>query len=91
MKALNLIRSASYGPERLKQIYQAFDQAWEAIKPLVDDHPLAHEAARLELANAILSVAKDGLGDPAKDGLADSPAGLSPSHCASTLVAKADG
>jgi hypothetical protein len=63
MKAMNLIRRSSYGPERLKQIYQAFDQAWEAIKPLVDDNPLAREAARLTLANAILSVAKDDLGD----------------------------
>jgi hypothetical protein len=59
MKALNLIRQSTYGPERLKQIYRAFDQAWEAIKPLVDDNPLAHEAARLTLANAILSVAKE--------------------------------
>jgi hypothetical protein len=63
MKAMNLIRRSSYGPERLKQIYQAFDRAWEAIRPLVDDNRLAHEAARLTLANAILSVAKDDLGD----------------------------
>ncbi len=63
MNAMNLIRRSSYGPERLKQNYRAFDQAWEAIKPLVDDNPLAHEAARLTLANAILSVAKDDLGD----------------------------
>jgi hypothetical protein len=60
---MNLIRRSSYGPERLKQIYAAFDQAWDAIKPLVEDNPLAHEAARLTLANAILSVAKDDLGD----------------------------
>ena len=59
MKAMNLIRQSSYGPDRLKQIYQAFDLAWEAIKPLVDDTPLAQEAARLTLANAILSVVKD--------------------------------
>jgi hypothetical protein len=63
MEALNLIRQSSYGPERLKQIYQAFDQAWEAVKPLIDDDPSAQEAARLTLASAILSVAKDNLGE----------------------------
>jgi len=59
MKALKLIGRSTYGPERLKLIYRAFDQAWEAIKPIVGDNPLAQEAARLTLANAILSVAKD--------------------------------
>ena len=58
MKAIELIRQSSYGPDRLKQIYEAFDQAWEAVKPLLDDNPLAHEAARLKLANTILSMAK---------------------------------
>jgi hypothetical protein len=57
MKALHAIRQSSYGPERLKLIYQAFDDAWAAIKPLVDDNPLAQEAARLALANTILSIA----------------------------------
>lgn len=59
MKARNLLGGASYGPEKLKDIYQAFDEAWAAIKPLVDDTPLAHEAARIKLANLILGVAKD--------------------------------
>jgi hypothetical protein len=58
MKALQLLTRSTYGPERLKQIYRAFDDAWAAIKPLVDDNPLAHEAARLALANTILGVAK---------------------------------
>lgn len=61
MKALDAIGRSAYGPERLNQIYRAFDQAWEAIKPLVDDTPLAHEAARLTLANTILSLAKSDL------------------------------
>jgi hypothetical protein len=59
MKARNLLSGASYGPDKLKDIYQAFDAAWAAIKPLVDDTPLAHEAARIKLANLILDVAKD--------------------------------
>ena len=59
MKAQSLLRGASYGPDKLKTIYEAFDEAWAAIKPLVDDAPLAQEAARIKLANLILAVAKD--------------------------------
>jgi hypothetical protein len=58
MKARNLLRGAAYGPERLKEIYQAFDEAWKAIEPLVEENPLAREAARLKLANMILAVAQ---------------------------------
>jgi len=71
MKALQLLTRSTYGPERLKQIYRAFDDAWAAIKPLVDDNPLAQEAARLALANTILSVAK---GDDSERGGAAPPA-----------------
>ncbi len=59
MRARNLLSGAAYGPERLKLIYLAFDHAWAGIKPLVEDTPLAHDAARLKLANLILEVAKD--------------------------------
>jgi hypothetical protein len=58
MKARNLLSGAAYGPERLKDIYKAFDEAWRAIEPVVENTPLAHEAARLKLANMILSVAQ---------------------------------
>lgn len=47
----------AYGPEDLKRICEAFDRAWEAIRPVLDDNPLAHEAARLKLANMILGIA----------------------------------
>ena len=59
MKARKLLSGSAYGPERLKAIYRAFDEAWAAIKPIVEDTPLAHEAARLKLANMILTVAHD--------------------------------
>ena len=59
MKARTILGGTSYGPEKLKDIYQAFDDAWAAIGPLVDATPLAQEAARIKLANFILSVAKD--------------------------------
>lgn len=58
MKARSLLSGAAYGPERLKDIYRAFDEAWEAIKPVLADSPLAHESARLKLANLILAVAE---------------------------------
>jgi hypothetical protein len=64
MKARNLLGGASFGPEKLKDIYQAFDDAWAAISPVVDNTPLAQEAARIKLANLILSVAKDENGGP---------------------------
>lgn len=59
MKARTILGGASYGPVRLKDIYQAFDDAWAAIRPLVDETPLAQEAARIKLANFVLSIAKD--------------------------------
>jgi hypothetical protein len=62
--ARQLFGGSAYGPENLKVIGQAFDQAWQAIAPLVDDNVLAHEAARLKLANMILSVASSEKLDP---------------------------
>lgn len=60
MQARSLFSGSAYGPERLKEIYEAFDKAWAAIRPLVQDAPLAQEAARLKLANMILAVAGNG-------------------------------
>jgi hypothetical protein len=55
--ARQLFSGAAYGPDQLRLICQTFDHAWAAIAPLVDDTPLAQEAARLKLANMLLSVA----------------------------------
>ena len=63
MKARNLFSGSAYGPERLKHIYRAFDRAWDAIKPVIENTPLAHEAARLKLANMIMDVAAGEGGD----------------------------
>jgi hypothetical protein len=59
MKARHLIDSASYGPEALKAIGQAFDDAWREIAGNFGDDPAEIEAARLKLANAVLSVAAE--------------------------------
>lgn len=62
MKARELIRNASYGPEHLKALFTAFDQAWESMAGDVGTEPLAVESTRLKLASIILS-----LGDESKD------------------------
>ena len=57
MDARHIIDSASYGPEALKAIGQAFDAAWRDIAGNFGDDPRDIEVARLKLANALLSVA----------------------------------
>ena len=60
MKAHALINeaAASFGPEALKAIGQAFDEAWASM---ADGFPagVSAEAARLRLATALLSIASD--------------------------------
>ena len=57
MKARQPIDGASYGPDALKAIGQAFDEAWQTVAGNFDADTT--EAARLRLANAILSVATE--------------------------------
>ena len=57
MGAREQVGRASFGPEALKVIGQAFDDAWASIAPGVASNPLAVRATRLRLADAILSVA----------------------------------
>jgi hypothetical protein len=64
MKARHLIGSACFGPEALKVITQAFDDAWNSIAADFGNNPLAIEAARLKLANIILAIAQNEGGDP---------------------------
>jgi hypothetical protein len=66
MKARRLIGSASYGPEQLKVLFEAFDQAWEAIAADAGDNSAAIETARLRLARIILSLAGERDQDPAR-------------------------
>ena len=70
MKARQLLTGASYGPEELKVIGQAFDEAWEAIEAHFGDDPSVRENARIKLAKAVLSVASEGVRDaePLKKG-----------------------
>jgi hypothetical protein len=64
-EARQLIAGASYGPAELKIISDAFEGAWQDI---ATDYvsPLAVQAARLKLANVVLSLAADGVRDGEK-------------------------
>ena len=64
MKAQQLITDASFGPNALHVLFQVFDAAWNGIAANFGDNPLAIEAARLKLANALLSVAREDSSDP---------------------------
>jgi hypothetical protein len=63
MKARQLIQDAAYGPEKLKVLFQAFDETWTSIAGNFGDHPSSVEAARTKLANVILGLARDGVTD----------------------------
>ena len=60
MKARALIDGAPFGPETAKAIGEAFDQASVRIKAIFGNDHGAVEAARIRLAEAILSVATEG-------------------------------
>jgi hypothetical protein len=64
MNARRLIESASYGPDELKALGKAFDDAWDRVAPTVSKRPQAIEAARLALADIMLGLAKHGNFDP---------------------------
>jgi hypothetical protein len=52
------------GPETLKVVYQAFDDAWDKIRHYYgSDHKII-DAGRLKLAEAIIAVARDDSRDP---------------------------
>jgi hypothetical protein len=60
MTARMLIEGMALGPEALKVIGQAFDEAWAEIAGNFGDDPREIEVARLKLANVFLSVAREG-------------------------------
>ena len=60
MKALARIRAASYDPEAIRAMMEAFDAAWASVHFHFFDSPERFEGARLQLANAILRAAATG-------------------------------
>ena len=59
MKAHALIDGAAFGPETLKVVCQAFDDAWRDIEGNFGNDPRDIEMARVKLANAVLSMANE--------------------------------
>jgi hypothetical protein len=59
MTARLLIDGASFGPDALKAIGQAFDEAWQEIAGNFGLDPQAIDTARLRLADAMLSIADE--------------------------------
>jgi hypothetical protein len=67
MKARQLIGTSSFAPDQLRVLFEAFDQAWDAVAPSVGHDPASIEIARLKLANIVLSMARnDSLDDPGR-------------------------
>ena len=64
MRAAKILAGCTYGPETLKIIGKAFDDAWANIaEHFVDDASLAN-AARERLAHAVLVAATEESRDP---------------------------
>ena len=63
MEARRLIDGASFGPNTLKAMGEAFDQAWAQIAGNFGEPQV--ENARLRLAEAMVSIATDGSTDVA--------------------------
>jgi hypothetical protein len=57
MRARQLIDGASFGPEALQAIGQAFDAAWAQIADNFGNDPVDIDNARYALATAVLSIA----------------------------------
>jgi hypothetical protein len=60
MRARQLIGGGSYGPDELKILFKAFDEAWDAIAPTVSGRAGAVETTRMKLAAVILGLAHGG-------------------------------
>ena len=59
MRARNMVTGASFGPDALKVITQAFDEAWASIAAQYEaGTPVQKDAARFRLAQAVFSVAR---------------------------------
>jgi hypothetical protein len=57
MKARQLIGSTSFQPGELKVIFEAFDDAWDQVAKDIGNRASAIEAARLSLADIVLTFA----------------------------------
>lgn len=67
MPVRRLIDRASYPPEALAVIFEAFDQAWaELARDFETDDPAGQDLARNRLAQAVLAIATPNASDVGK-------------------------
>ena len=59
MRARGIIEDASFAPEALKAIGQAFEEAWVEVAGNFGNEAAVIDSARLKLSQALLSVADD--------------------------------
>jgi hypothetical protein len=59
MIARSMITGAAFGPDAMKVVGQAFDEAWDQIAGSFGGDPTSIERARIRLAEALLSLATD--------------------------------
>lgn len=59
MKARKLIDGAAFGPDVVRSLGQAFDEAWTEISGKFGSDPKLVEDARVRLAEAVLSIASE--------------------------------
>jgi hypothetical protein len=57
MQPRQIARATSFGPDELRVIFRAYDDAWSEIAPTVGHDPAAVEAARMVLATIVLGLA----------------------------------
>src|SRR5262245_37974354 len=69
MRAAKILAGSTYGPETLRTIGKAFDEAWAKIATQFSGNEDRALAARERLAHAVLSAATEGSRDaePIKD------------------------
>jgi hypothetical protein len=63
MKPRQIIENAAFGPEALKIVFEAYDEAWKCIEGNFGGNPATAEAARSRLANIVLTIAREGASD----------------------------
>jgi hypothetical protein len=57
MQPRQIARPTSFGPEDLRVIFKAYDDAWSEIAPKINTDPAALERARMSLATIVLGLA----------------------------------
>jgi hypothetical protein len=65
MEARRLIAGASFGPDALKVLFQAYDEAWAVLAPRYGNDQPDVETARSRLANVLLGLMREDTRDVA--------------------------